>query len=276
YCTTYISTIRESSNASIILRSHNVEFKLWEQLSRNTRGYLKKSYLKRLAKDLKQAETQAYSAVDQLFSISESDKKAIEKLGVKTSITTIPVAMDLQPRKVNDSNSRVCFIGSMNWQPNLEAVNILVNELFPRIKENLPSTELHLAGSYMNGQYPTDLEINLINHDFAEDMQVFLRENGVMVLPIRSGSGVRVKILEALSLGIPIVTTPIGALGITDQSALIIGETDEELIQKTLELLHSQEKRKAQGLAAWNYIHSNYGIEQISTQIAQLLNGEQA
>ncbi len=276
YCTPYISTIRESSDASIILRSHNVEFKLWEQLSQNTRGYLKKSYLKRLAKDLKQAEIQAYSAVDQLFSISESDKKTIEKLGVKTSITTIPVAMDLQPRKVNDSHSRICFIGSMNWQPNLEAVNILVNELFPRIKENLPSTELHLAGSYMNGQYPTDLEINLINHDFAEDMQVFLRENGVMLLPIRTGSGVRVKILEALSLGVPIVTTPIGALGITDQSALIIGETDKELIQKTLELLHSTEKRKAQGLAAWNYIHSNYGIEQISTKIAQLLNGEQA
>ncbi len=274
YCTPYISTIREYSKGSIILRSHNVEFKLWEQLSENTNGILKKSYLKRLAKDLKRSEIKAYSDVDQIFSIAESDRIVIEKLGVKTSINTIPVAMDQQVRHVDDVNSRICFIGSMNWQPNLEAVNILVNELFPKIKATIPSTELHLAGSYMNGQYPTDLKINLINHDFAEDMQAFLRDNGIMLLPIRTGSGVRVKILEALSIGIPIVTTPMGALGINDHSALTICETDEELIQQTLALLNSPERRKIQGTAAWNYIHSNYSIEQISTKITHSLHGE--
>lgn len=276
YCTPYISTIHEFSRGRIILRSHNVEFKLWEQLSQNTSGFLKKSYLKRLAKDLKQSEIQAYCDVDFIFTISESDKKAIEKLGVKTSIKTIPVAMDQQPRNVDDSNMRISFIGSMNWQPNIEAVKILVNELFPRIKENSPSTELHLAGSYMNGLYPTNPEKKLINHDFAEDLHSYLRENGIMLLPIRSGSGVRVKILEALSLGIPIVTTPIGAMGITDQSALVICDTEDQLTQQTLDLLHSPERRKKQGTAAWNYIHSNYSIEQISTQIALSFHGEQA
>ena len=274
YCTPYISTIRGSSKGSIILRSHNVEFKLWEQLSQNTRGFFRKEYLKRLAKDLKKFEIKAFLDVDQIFAITEADKIAIEKLGVETITTTIPVAMDQQPRNVDDTIARICFIGSMNWRPNLEAVELLVNDLFPKIKEISPSTELHLAGSYMNGQYPTKTDENIINHNFAEDLQFFLRENGIMVLPIQSGSGVRVKILEALSLGIPIVTTPMGALGLIDKNAVVICDNNEDLIKKTLELLDSKEKRIKQGDAAWNYIHSKYGLEEISSKIVDSLNGK--
>ena len=274
YLTPYISTIRHHSKAKIIIRTHNVEHQIWEQYAANTFNPIKKWYLKRLACAMKTAEISNLNTVDLLATISNTDAETFRNLGIKTPMVTIPVAMEVQSKKTTFSTDSIFFLGSMNWQPNSEAVDWLVNRIFPALKKVMPESQLNLAGSFMNGKLPSNKDKGIRNHGFVENSTDFMLTKGILVLPIKSGSGVRMKLLEALSLGIPVVTTPIGAQGINDFSAVCIAETEEEFVTKISELLLSTDKQLVLGQKAVEYVAENYSISTIShlirTQFEQL------
>ena len=274
YLTPYISTIRKHSKAKIIVRTHNVEHQIWEQYAANTSNPIKKWYLKRLACAMKTAEISNLNTVDLLATISNKDAETFRNLGIKTPRITIPVAMKVHSKKTTFSSESIFFLGSMNWQPNSEAVDWLVSSIFPALKKVIPEVRLNLAGSFMNGKFPSDKNAGIINHGFVENSTDFMLTKGILVLPIQSGSGVRMKLLEALSLGIPVVTTAIGAQGINDLSTVYCAETEEEFVAKIAELLLSTEKQLLLGQKAFEYVAENYSISTIShlirTQFEQL------
>jgi glycosyltransferase involved in cell wall biosynthesis len=274
YLTPYISTIRNHSKAKIIVRTHNVEHQIWEQYAVNTFNPIKKWYLKRLACAMKTAEISKLKEVDLLATISNTDAETFRNLGIKTPMVTIPVAMEVQSKKTTFSTDSIFFLGSMNWQPNSEAVDWLVSSIFPALKKVIPEVCLNLAGSFMNGKFPSDKNKEIRNHGFVENSTEFMLTNGILVLPIQSGSGVRMKLLEALSLGIPVVTTAVGAQGINDFSTVYSAETEEEFVAKIAELLLSTEKQILLGQKAFEYVAENYSTSTIShlirTQFEQL------
>ena len=274
YLTPYISTIRKHSKAKIIVRTHNVEHQIWEQYAANTSNPIKKWYLKRLASAMKKAEISNLNKVDLLATISNTDAETFRNLGIKTPRITIPVAMEVHSKKTTFSSDSIFFLGSMNWQPNSEAVDWLVSSIFPALKKVIPEVRLNLAGSFMNGKFPSDKNAGIINHGFVENSTDFMLTKGILVLPIQSGSGVRMKLLEALSLGIPVVTTAIGAQGINDFSTVYCAETEEEFVAKIAELLLSTKKQLLLGQKAFEYVAENYSISTIShlirTQFEQL------
>lgn len=269
YLSPYISTIRKYSNAKIILRTHNVEHIIWEQLAQNTSNPLKKWYLNRLALDLKKQELAVLNKVDLIASISDTDTFEFKKIGISAPIMTLPVAMDTQENKIDYKSQDLFFLGSMNWQPNLEAVQWLIQEIFPVIKYRMPEIRLHIAGSFMLDKFPTNEVTGIVNHGFVEDSTLFMQSNGILVLPILSGSGVRMKMLEAMSLGIPVITTNIGAQGINDLNTISIANNTDEFIEKIMELLQSKEKRSVLGNKAFIYMEKNYSVSTISTLICE-------
>lgn len=267
YTTPYLSTIKKHSKARVYLRSHNVEFKLWEQLSSATTSIWKKWYLKKLARNLKSYEINALGKVDHIFSITDQDRTAVEKLKVKTKNTVIPVAIAQHGRQVNDQIQRIFFVGSMNWKPNYQAAEHLVNVIFPEIRKKSPEVELHIAGSYMGDLFPSNPDQGIYNHGFAEDLHQFMHENGILVLPIKTGSGVRIKFIEAMSLGIPIITTATGAMGITETNSYVQVNSDEEMVEQVLQLLPDAKKRSELGSNAWNYVSEHLSVQHVSQLI---------
>jgi glycosyltransferase involved in cell wall biosynthesis len=267
YTTPYLSILQQNKHTKIILRTHNVEFTLWEQRAKKCFFGWKKWYLNSLARNLKRYEIEKLNSVDAIFSITENDLQMMEALGIRTKKRVIPVALSQTPRAVDDSICRLFFIGSMNWQPNIDAVAHFVQTIYPEIKKHVPEVELHLAGSYMGDKFPTDLKKGIHNHGFAENLNAFMRENGILVLPIQSGSGVRVKLLEAMALGIPVVSSEMGAMGLADSSVIKLAKSDTEMIQQTVQLLKTPQERKELGESAWNYVHKNYSIASISNAI---------
>lgn len=263
----YIETFRKSSKAKIILRTHNVEHKIWRQLALNTNNPFKKFYFNRLSEDLKKYEIQKLKTVDLIATITEEDFTAFEELGITSPKTIIPIAIDLSENKVDYSVTNLFFIGSMNWKPNIEAVDWLVNEILPAVKIVYPKIELHLAGSYMEKQFPTSENKGIINHSFVNDSHKFMQNNGLLISPIRSGSGVRVKLLEAMALGVPIVTTKIGAVGIQHNNAVYLAETTAEFVSQIIELIKFQEKRRELGEKARNFIEDNNSVRSISNYL---------
>ncbi len=267
FTTPYIDAIRKYTDAKIIVRTHNVEHKIWKQLALNTNNPFKKFYFNRLSADLKKYEIEILKKADFIAAITEEDLSAFEELGIKTAKTVIPIAIDLSENHVDYSVSNLFFIGSMNWKPNIEAVDWLVNEILPAVKIVYPKIELHLAGSYMEKQFPTSGIKGIINHGFVSDSHKFMQNNGLLISPIRSGSGVRVKLLEAMALGVPVVTTKIGAVGIQHNNCVYLAETTAEFVSQIIELIKFQEKRMALGGKARKFIEDNNSVNSISNYL---------
>lgn len=273
YTLPYLKAIRTIFTGKIALRTHNVEHQLWEQYAEDASG-LKKWYLTRLASDLKQFETRELNNVDAVFSISKDDSAIFKQLGITAPIIEIPVSIAVSKRTLQYEGQNIYHIGMMDWKPNQQAVQQLIDWM-PRLREHLPNLELHIAGSKSAETITSDEKNGVFVHGFVDSIEDFSLEHGILVSPIRAASGVRIKFLESMASGVPIVTTKLGALGIdlTPPACICIAETEEEFTHQIIELVSNPAKRREIGTNALNYIEKNHNIEAISQTIVEVFKG---
>ena len=273
YSTTYLKEIKKSFKGKIYVRIHNIESDLWDKYARDEKNFIKRIYIQKLAKDIRKYEINTLNEADGIMAISLDDKNSLKELGITTNAITIPVAISLNQVTVNDYNQNNLFhVGAMNWQPNIEAVERLV-KLFPPILHKHPATHLHIAGANCPSSIFSKNTKNIHNEGFVDDITVFAKQTGILVTPIISGSGVRIKILEMMALGIPVITTSLGALGINykGSNCIRIAETDQEIILATLELIENKQSREEIGKNAIDYIQKNHSIEKISKKLIEYI-----
>lgn len=267
YAAAQFSSI-DSSNTKLIIRAHNVEYQIWEQQARLEKSLLKRFYLKRLAQSLRKEELALLIKADAVWTISEVDKTVLINQ-IKTPITTIPISINTPSYEVDYSVNQCFHIGSMNWKPNKDAVDFLIQAVW---NKNAGLPHLVIGGSFMTANTITNLPSNSSVIGSVDDALAFMAKNGILVSPIKSGSGVRVKLLEALSLGVPIITTTIGASGIDVATAgIIIAETAEEFTQAIFEIANDEQRKIAIGTKGKAYINSQHQFEAITMKISKAL-----
>lgn len=269
YTLPYLAAIRTSFDGKIAVRTHNVEYRLWEQYAAEASG-LKKWYLKRLAADLKQFERNKLNEVNTIFSISKDDTTVFVEDGVHTPIVDIPVTIETITSDFDIHANRIYHLGMMDWEPNRQAVNQLI-EWMPELRAAIPQLELHIAGSKSEQYIEKDESKGIFVHGFVDSVDDFSRTHGILVSPIKAASGVRIKFLEAMAMGIPILTTTVGALGIehTSCDCLCIADSKVDFIRNIQELTSNPEKRKEIGQNALNYINKNHNIDTVSQRIVE-------
>ena len=220
YLTPYIKTIREYSNAHIVLRSHNVEHEIWERIINNTSLVIKKWYLKYLTQKLKHYEQSQLNYYDSIITVSDRDLSILRKLGFKKEGFTIPIGLDLESydalQETNENNESIslCFIGAMDWTPNKEGLEWFLNEIWPEIRSQFPNTEFHMAGRNTHEGVLNLCSSHCTHHGEVDSAKEFISRYDIMIVPLLSGSGTRVKILESLAIGTPVISTSIGCEGI--------------------------------------------------------------
>jgi hypothetical protein len=151
FTTPYIETVRNYSTSKIILRSHNLEYIIWQRLSRESVNPAKKIYLKLLSRQLKNYELNILKKIDGIATISNQDKNKYLELKCPVEIVTIPFGIETKNYNNNNKNRedgklKFFHLGAMDWKPNLEAVGWLLDEIWPKIQKKIPNAELHLAG----------------------------------------------------------------------------------------------------------------------------------
>lgn len=270
YTLSYLTGIRSVFKGKITVRTHNVEHRLWEHYASESSG-LKKWYLNRLARDLKRFELKKLAKVNAILSISNDDTADFKKMGIKTEIVNVPVNIAVSSSEIKTVNNRIYHLGMMDWEPNRQAVNQLI-EWMPALRERIPNLEFHVAGSKSEEFIQPDEKQGIFVHGFVDCVNDFAQNYGFLVSPIRSASGVRIKFLEAMALGIPIVTTSLGALGIdhTSCNCLCIAETKDAFFNYIEELSTNSVKREEIGRNALNYIDKNHNIDTISQTILEV------
>lgn len=245
----YLSVIREHSSAKIIYRAHNVEFDLWQKRAEGE-NFFKKFILTRLAEELKQKEVELINSVDEVWTISSIDQSFLSQLTSKP-IVQVAYGHEKQVSKSTPVNfHKVGFIGALDWEPNVEAIEWFIDKVWPLVLEKSPKMELHIAGRNGSTDY-SNTEQNIVYHGEVESSTEFMLEHPLQVAPLMAGSGIRIKILEAMSLGLPVVTSTLGAQGIEDTSSLRLADSAEDFAQQILTLnKESKEREKLMSKAA--------------------------
>ena len=276
FTTPYLETIRNHSDAKIVLRSHNLEYMIWQRLAAETNNPAKKIYLNLLSNQLKKYEEDIISKIDGIAAISYEDEKKYKKLGCKAALETIPFGIDTKSyksvKKTFDKNNLSFFhLGAMNWKPNLEAVGWLNKDIWPTISSAFPNYKLHLAGKNMPQWLINHSSKNIINHREVESAIDFMNKFDIMLVPLLSAGGIRVKIIEGMALGKVIISTKIGAEGIEYQDGvnILIANTDKEFRDKIKWLYSNPNKINEIGENAKKHIMKKYDNDLINKKLIQ-------
>lgn len=271
----YLSLIRNVSPSSlVVLRAHNIEHRIWERIAAREKTMYKRLYLEHLAKRLRIAETEATRKFDGVISISAVDAEWFRVAAPAVPVFTIPFGTDINKgyHVVPIGGSlKLYHLGSMNWWPNIEAVDWLIHDCWRKIYNEFPGVELHLAGRSMTEKLLHTKMERLTVHGEIDDPASFIAQMHILVAPIFSGSGIRIKILEAMAMGKVVITTPVGAEGINyvnGEHLLIINNLDE--FKHAVKLILDQPTELERiGFNARELIRDEYSHEQVSKSLKE-------
>lgn len=268
----YIDTIREHSKAMIVLRAHNVEHKIWERVAKETKFFLKRWYINHLAKTLRDYELATIETVDGIAAITRKDAAFFRKYCSKP-VVDIPYGVypeEFTPRYEIEGKPKFYHIGSMNWMPNEEGIRWFIGEVLPKAIEKVPDFVYHLAGRSMpewlkslNNQH-----VNVVGE--VPDAKAFVANHDVAIVPLLSGSGIRIKIIESMAMGKTVITTRIGAEGILydEEVNIIIAENKAKMVEAIRTINEHPQTAMEIGKAARKLVEENYDNRKI---IARLL-----
>lgn len=278
FMATYINTIRKYSKAKIVLRTHNVEHQIWERHLKNEKNSLKKTYLSLQNKRLKIFEINSFKIVDAIVTITDEDKKSIAKIVPHKPLHTCLTGINLNQYKqvlTPQKPNTIFHFASMDWLPNIEAVDWLMNKVWPRVIEQHPLASLILAGRGMPERFK---ELNSTNIQVLEHIQSseqFYNAYDIMLVPLWSGSGLRIKLVEGLAYGKAIITTSIGAEGIPYEKNrdLIIADTESEFAKAICTLLANPEQKNNLQLNARKLAEKYFDYRAIASELITFYNG---
>ncbi|MFM1932278.1 MAG: hypothetical protein RL226_1581 [Bacteroidota bacterium] len=268
FMTPYIGTIRRFSKASIVLRSHNLEHVIWERMASGTRNPAKRAYIKYLSKKLKEYETAVMHDVDGIAAISASDTLHFQELQCSAPVATIPFGIDFdhyQPELKKNSEISLFHIGAMDWTPNIEGIMWFIDEVWPLVKLKMPQVKLYLAGRGLTPDFLEVTDDSIVVVGEVESASAFMKSHDIMVVPLLTAGGIRVKTIEAMALAKAVVTTSIGLEGIdAEHGNQVICEDEPEAMAASIVALIQHPDRILQlGNQARNLVESHFDNKRI-------------
>lgn len=248
-----------------VIDTHNALWLLYKRLA-TTQSGLKKLLFERDWRLLKRYEGGICRASDAVVAVSEEDKAALVEAGADGSkITVTPISVDcdaLTPVEPVRGANHILSVATMYWPPNVDGIQWFIREIFPLIRRRRPDVIFDAVGA----RPPEELTrlagvgtgVNLPG--YVEDTTLYLRQAAAMVVPLRSGSGMRVKILNAMAQGLPVVSTSLGAEGIAAQDGchLLVADTPEAFARAVLLLMEDRALARQLGQNGRKLVETRY------------------
>ena len=267
YMAPYIETIRANSKALIVLRAHNVEHLIWDRIAKKTNFLPKKWYLNHLVRTLRDYELNAINKVDGIAAITYRDAAFFRG---ETAVPVIDVPFGVNPDdftpnyEVNKQPS-LYHIGSMNWMPNEEGIKWFLKKVWDKLQEREPNIKLNLAGRHMPKWLMNLKKNNVKVWGEVPDAKEFIKDNDIAIVPLLSGSGIRIKIIESMAMGKTVITTMIGAEGIqySEYNNIIIADNPTKIVETICRITKEPEELIRIGKNARKLIEDIYDNKKI-------------
>jgi len=268
--TIYLNYIKKLTTTKIIYRPHNIEYKIWERFSKIQNNIFSKFFYKFISQNLKRYEKNIINKYDILIPITEIDANFFKTNGNFKPIHVHPFGIDINPEKINDEDNNLFFIGSLDWKPNIEGLEWFLTYVWKEIKEKFSEIRFYIAG-----RNPSKRIKSLIIKSKAEfigevdDSGEFIKKHKIMIVPLFAGSGIRVKIIEAMSYGKVILTTPIGIEGIPGEHMknIIIAENKEDFIMYLSKIYNDKNLLNIISQNAIEFIKQHYNNNKLASEL---------
>jgi sugar transferase (PEP-CTERM/EpsH1 system associated) len=259
-----------------VLFQHNVESSLWQRMAATEPNPLKKlSYMIEAGK-MQRYETAALRRFHHIIAVSDHDRQQMLKMHPACAISVVPTGVDTKkfdpapPSTINPA--RIVFTGSMDWEPNIDAVSYFCGKIWPAVRAEFPDAIFQIVGRNPHSKVERLTSESVQVTGTVPSVADFLRDAAVVVVPLRIGGGTRLKIFEAMAMGKAIVSTSIGAEGLDVQTGrdLILADDPFSFVQSILLLLRDSDLRRKYEQAAVQ-LASQYDWSRIVHQFADVL-----
>tara|TARA_B100000686_G_C16574865_1_gene854901 strand:- start:102 stop:1019 length:918 start_codon:yes stop_codon:yes gene_type:complete len=230
--------------------------------------------LKWEADRVKKYEVEMMRSFDYGMVVAQSDRNYLISEDSNLKLAVIPVGIDLdyfiQSEPVEDESvPHLLFTGTMSYFPNIDAACYFCHQILPLIQEKIPSVHFSIVGSNPKKIVQKLASPSVTVTGTVPDTRPYFNQSSVFVSPMRSGSGLQVKHLEAMATGLPIVTTPLGASGLegTWGEHLCVAETPKDFANRTIQLIQNSHMRRRIGKSGQNLVRHKYNWHVLGQQL---------
>jgi glycosyltransferase involved in cell wall biosynthesis len=272
----------------LVFDAHNAVWTIVERMRHNAPWYLK-PIAGIEEQRVKRYEGMVISKFDHTLAVTEPDRKALEEAvdlftdGVgdfKNSITVVPIAVDtqkLQPVVRKPGSVNIVTLGTLHYPPNADGIRWFAQEVYPLILEEKPDATLTILGKnppsdfyQLQNKYPQKIEVT----GYVPDLTPYLEKAALMVIAVRAGGGMRVRILEAFARGMPVVTTTVGLEGIEARSEeeILVEDDPAGFAQATLRLFEDEALGFSLAEKGRMLAESHYDWQVVLTKMDEIYN----
>ncbi|MFZ0544615.1 MAG: glycosyltransferase family 4 protein [Candidatus Promineifilaceae bacterium] len=257
----------------VILCKDNVWADLAERETQAAGGILARRLKHLDAQRMRRYETAAITTSNHCVVVSEQDADLVHEMAPDIPLSVIPNGVDTDyfcPTPETAEHSTLVFTGAMGWQPNADAMLYFCNEVLPCIQKDFPDVQLAIVGLH-----PPEAIKNLSQQPqihvtgFVPDVRPYIANASVYIVPLRAGSGTRLKVLEALAMGKAVVSTRIGAEGLEVDNGrhLLLADDPEEFATAVSDLLQNPARRRSLGQAGRALVEASYDWKAIAADL---------
>jgi len=263
----YSDIIRRRKGTTILLRQHNVESQIMERVYKKEGNLIKRLFLLYQFIKLRNYERNITGRFDRVYMITKEDQELMHKLNPETNLALLPAGVDTEkyyplPKSSQGNEPIITFLGSLSWYPNIDGLRWFVNNVFPKVIKGIPNVKLYIVGKDPSSEllkYKTSYPNNIVITGYVEDERPYIAQSDVFIVPLFIGGGMRIKILNALAMRMPVISTSIGAEGIdTTDGAICIADTAEHFLEQTLEIMRNKEVAERFAATGYELILRNY------------------
>ena len=269
--------IKEKFKLPVILRQHNFETLIYKRFAANAKNPLLKIVSSVHGKRMLAEETRFLNAVHGVIAISSEDKRLMEQVALKTKFWTIPAGVDTQyfkPQPIELEENNILWVGGVDWDPNLDAIEFFAKEILPLIVKVIPEVKFDVVGQNTDRlQHLIKQGVNTIRlHGRVPDIRPYMTRSAVMICPLRVGGGMRLKLLDFFAAGKAVVSTHIGAEGniACDGEHILLRDDKEAFADDVIMLLRDALLRKKLGANARTMAEEEYSWESIGRRFCEV------
>lgn len=261
-----------------VLFQHNVEALIWKRHYEVQKHPLKRAYLYGQWLKTRAYERAACRRFDYVAAVSREDREMMRREYGVERVEDVPTGVDTEYFSPRGTETRaphnLVFTGSMDWLPNEDAIRFFTEQIMPRIREAVPDATLTVVG---RNPFPGLVELgrrdsSIVVTGRVEDVRPYMERASLYVVPIRVGGGTRLKIYEAMSMEMPIVSTTVGAEGlpVRDGAELVLADTPEDFARAVVRLLKDEDAARQLGERAASLVREQFGWRKVAESFSAI------
>jgi glycosyltransferase involved in cell wall biosynthesis len=271
----YIDILKLHTKAKIIYRAHNIEFQIWEDKAAKTHSVLKKAYLIIQSKRLKKEELAAIKKFDGILAITSKDTLFFEQHVAINKLMTLPFTVDvkLYSEEKEYQRNALFFIGAMDWFPNFEGVKWFIDNVWGEVLKQFPNSTFYMAGKAMPYIFKNKKDLNIRNLGEVPDAKEFMEMAPIMIAPIFSGGGLKIKIIEAMAMGKVVICNSEAAFGIpvSDKKNVLLAENAATFINQIINCFNNKLDKASIGMQARMLIEQQFDTSTKATELTDFV-----